>query len=356
MIIPEKINPIIKLTERCNYNCEFCRYANHSKFDTGIDEKLVIKMVLESIAFNKEHGNNRINIIFHGGEPLPYGAERLASILEYIKKKNEFDTVIDYSIQTNSSLISDEWIDIFEQFNFDVGISLDGPPELNAHWRLNPKESVIEAVNKYHMLRDRGVRCGFLSVITNTHLVKMKEFFDFFVDNKIDSVGLCYCYSNTDGGNVDPEKLGEWLIRLYDLYYYSNYNIKIREFDTATRRIIKKIKNSHDITCRNNCGKYLTLMPSGRVDFCDDYEGIPLGNICEVSLCDIINGEQYRILKEKTLSIVSDKCMKCEVMYICKGGCARNDLKGSNYFCETYKVIYPYIEERVLSYLNSCNC
>lgn len=350
----DHINPIIKLTEGCNYNCYFCRYANYKRTDEGIDENLIFKMVFESISFNKEHGKSKINVIFHGGEPLLYGAKRLSSVLECIQSMVDDSIVVEYSIQTNSSLITDEWIDVFKKYNFDVGISLDGPPLLNEHCQTNKNKSVIEAVKKYHLLKLEKVRCGFLSVITNKHLLHLNEFFEFFVDNKIDSLGLCFCYDMSGNNNVDPLLLGKWLVGLYDLYYDSSHKINIREFDNATKRIIKKYKNIYEGPCRNNCGSYLTLQPDGRIDFCDDYdrgaENI-LGNLKVHSVCDILDGIQYKNHRCSAFAFVEEKCNACEVRCICRGGCARNDNNGNNYFCDTYKIIYPYIEKKVLDYL-----
>lgn len=348
------INPIIKLTDGCNYNCYFCRYANNKRKDKGIDEGLIVKMVSECIRFNREYEKNKINVIFHGGEPLLYGAKRLLTVIEDIQQKKGDDFVVDYSIQTNGSLITDEWVDIFKKYHFDVGISLDGPVLLNGHWYGDRNKSVEEAVSKYHMLRDKGVRCGILSVITNKHLLHLNEFFDFFVENEIDSIGLCFCYSKFDDYNVNPTQLGEWLIQLYDLYFNSPYKINIREFDNATRRIIKNYKKICESFCRTNCGSYLTVHPNGRVDFCDDYEKneeYPLGNINESSLYDILKGTQYKTQRLNAFSIVEEKCTFCEVKCICRGGCARNDSYGYNYFCDTYKKIYPYIQQNVLSYI-----
>lgn len=70
MLLPKRINPIIKLTERCNYACEFCRYAIHRQEDSGIEEELLIKMIRQCITYNKMNGFYNMNVIFHGGEPL----------------------------------------------------------------------------------------------------------------------------------------------------------------------------------------------------------------------------------------------------------------------------------------------
>ena len=357
MSFPDKINPIIKLTEVCNYSCDFCRYSNHRQIDEGMPEDLIIKIVSECISYNLIHGYNKINVIFHGGEPLLYGADRLQSVIKNIDTCDKSNIFIDYSIQTNASLISEKWIQIFKRFNFDVGISLDGPSELNNHHGIDNKDTVMEIVKIYHMLRGLNIRCGFLSVITDEHLSKVNEFFDFFIDNNIDSLGLCFCFNSNDGKKVNPEKLGDWLIELYELYYNTNSKIVIREFDNATRRIIKYIQNSCDLKCRNNCGCYLTFSPNGNVDFCDDYidnkEHQPIGNIKNQSLVEIVESDGYKKTRKNVMDIVEKKCLKCDVRYLCKGGCARNDIGGDNFFCGTYKKLYSHIEKKVLAYYSS---
>ena len=355
MLLPERINPIIKLTEKCNYKCSFCRYANHRQNDDGVSEELINKMVLESIKYNIANGTNNINVIFHGGEPLLYGHERLLPVLKFIQKNTPEDFSVEYSVQTNSSLITEEWIKIFKKYGFDVGISLDGPPELNGHMMTNSEDAVKNALDVYRTLKEHGVHCGFLSVITNSHLSKLNSFFDFLMDNDIDSIGLCYCYSKMDGNNVDPEKLGKWLIDFYELYFSAPKRIHIREFDMITRRVLKHPHNACSMSCRKNCGTYLTLTPNGYIEFCDDYDldfgrKNALGNLYEQSLEDIVKGDQYQLLRGSALDIVEKKCKICDVYTLCRGGCARNDVSGQNYFCETFKTLYPYIERKVLSF------
>ncbi len=357
MYLPRCINPIIKLTETCNYNCGFCRYANHRRLDSGISEELVKKIVIESQDYTIKQGNNSINVIFHGGEPLLYGNKRLVDILKSIDICIKPGFSINYSIQTNASLMTEEWIELFKQYNFDVGISLDGPVDLNRHWKDNSKECVNVAIEKYHELRKNGVRCGILSVITNDHLASADSFFDFFTKNNIDSLGLCYCYNQIDGNNVDPIKLGEWLIALYELYYNSEILIRIREFDTVTKRIVKNQSNNSEFECRNNCGRYFTLKPNGQLFFCDDFDFVSnkdfyLGNLNTQSISQIINEDRFKNIKTASNVMIEKKCKNCNVYSLCRGGCPRHDVDQSNYFCETYKMLYPHIEGRVLSYLN----
>lgn len=357
MILPKRINPIIKLTEKCNYACEFCRYSKHRQVDDGIPEKLVKKIILECFNYNMKNGILNMNVIFHGGEPLLYGAKRLSKLLEEINQEINDGFIVEYSIQTNSSLWSDEWMSVFKKYGFDVGISLDGPTSLNGHFGVNQDDAVNDAVEAYHRMKKEGIRCGFLSVITDRHLTALNELFDFYINNNIESVGLCYCYNKFDGDSVDPVKLGKWLIELYELYFNTHSRISIREFDMVTRRVLKHPHNECSMSCRESCGSYITITPRGLVEFCDDYdldEGRKnaLGNLHDSSLIDIICGEKYQKIKKASLEILQNECKYCEVFDLCRCGCSRNDENGKNYFCETYKLLYPYIQNKVIKYLD----
>lgn len=356
MTLPKRINPIIKLTEQCNYNCYFCRYANHRQNDNGTPEHIIKKMLTECIEYNKANGACNMNVIFHGGEPLLYDISRLKSILDYLQDMVDDCFTIEYSVQTNSSLLTDEWIEVFKKKKFDVGISLDGPLGLNGHIATTPENAIETALASYHKLKMAGVHCGFLSVITDKHLTELKKFFDFYLDNDIDSVGLCYCYNKIDGSNVDPEKLGKWLIDLFDLYFKAPKRIRIREFDMVIRRLLNHPHNACSMSCRESCGNYLTVTPNGFIEFCDDYDldvnrNNALGNINSQSIIDILNGEQYKMMKKRSTEIIENKCRNCQVYEMCRGGCSRNDINDNNYFCETFKILYPYIQKKVSVYL-----
>lgn len=356
MYLPNHINPIIKLTETCNYNCYFCRYANHRQTDDGISVDIVKKIIHQCAEYNSGNNIRNMNIIFHGGEPLLYDIKKFESIMEYERFLLNEGIHISNSIQTNASMINNEWLDFFAKNEFSVGISLDGPLGLNGHIGTSATEAEKCAVNTYHRLREKSIDCGFLCVITQRHLSRVNEFFDFFIENNVHSIGLCYCYNKIDNENVNPVELGEFLKELYDLYFFSSSRINIREFDMATRIVLNRPRNECAMSCRKSCGNFLTLTPEGNVEFCDDYDlnrtGI-LGNINYDTIIEMLKSDVYQEKHREAVNIVDHKCEKCEVFHICKSGCMRNDTNKGNYFCETYKIIYPYIEERVKMYLQS---
>ncbi len=353
MYYPDHINPIVKLTEVCNYHCDFCRYANHRQKDNGIEIGAVCSFICQCAEYNLSNGIKNMNIIFHGGEPLLYGLDRFRKIIEYEANLVALGMEISNSIQTNSSLITDDWISFFAKNNFSVGISIDGPLGLNGHIGMSAIEAQNSAISSYKALKENGVECGILSVITTKHLKYPNEFFNFLIDNDISSVGLCYCYNRIDNKNINPVSLGEFLVELYKLYYSSPKRIRIREFDMATRQILKRPRHECAMSCRESCGSFLTIRPDGYVEFCDDYdlkrEGT-LGSIDNLTLQQLLETITYQEIRNRAIEIINSKCEKCKVYSICRSGCMRNDSEGTNYFCETFKILYPFIEKTV----NNC--
>ncbi|MHB8808361.1 MAG: SPASM domain-containing protein, partial [Anaerolineaceae bacterium] len=173
------------------------------------------------------------------------------------------------------------------------------------------------------------------------------------IDNQIMSVGLCYCFNGVDNRSVDPVGLGEYLIELYKLYFNAPYRIKIREFDMATRLILNHPRHECAMSNRKSCGTFLTIRPNGSIEFCDDYDlnrKGTLGNIKEHSLIELLKTDVYQKKKMQAMEIVDKKCRDCSVSNICQSGCMRNDVGDNNYFCETFKILYPFIQKTVTEY------
>lgn len=170
------ISPIIKVTEMCNFDCVFCRYSNH-KQNTGIMNVDIVKKILEESAEINAETNQKVKVLFHGGEPLLWGIERFYEIYEYEKELSDKTGVkFTNSIQTNASLIDDEWIRFFKTSHIGIGISLDGPIGVNAHFSQDESLSFKRTISILDKLKNQKVSFGILSVITNKHIVNGAEY------------------------------------------------------------------------------------------------------------------------------------------------------------------------------------
>lgn len=347
---PDYITPILKLTECCNFTCEYCRYANNNMPDKIARYEDVEEYLSRCMEFNRSLSVDFLHVIFHGGEPLLWGKGNFKKILDWQKKQN-FRFI--NSIQTNGYLIDEEWCELFLNGNFDVGVSIDGPDGLNGHklGNLNVNDMVID---KIKLLEKKGCKNGILSVITNNH-VDAKVYYDFLMENSIHSVGLCYCYQDEENA-VDNQVLSRFLCDLFDLYFYGEYRIRIREFDCCIEKMLKGKSSSCHANERAGCGRYISILPEGDVRFCDSYDidCIAFGNLLNDSVQKIVFTERYQREMTKARELISLKCKECEVYSLCGGGCYRNDLKNglNNYFCESYRKVYRHIQECVQDCLN----
>ncbi len=352
MNMPTHITPIIKLTEGCNYSCSFCRYANHPNGGLLMDTALVKKTINAVVQHNLQNGFHHTDIIFHGGEPLLWGLPRFCDIMDYEHSlQKSLSVTFQNRIQTNGYLLNQDWASLFATNNFSIGISIDGPDSLNCHYGpLGGEESLTRVIKNLRFLEKQNISYGILSVITDNHYGKEKEFYDFWVESGIKNIGLCYCYNPEDGYTVNNQKLSSFLVGLFDLYFYGKAEMNIREFNDAIRRLISGRHTCCTNAKRKKCGSFLTITPYGDILFCDDYDLCRksfLGNINSTDLDSILSSNMYQSTCEKCKNILQ-KCISCPVNDICGSGCARNDRGTENYFCETYVTLYNHIRESVL--------
>ena len=357
MYIPESIAPIIKVVENCNYNCGFCRYANHPPTgDSIMSLELCKKLLYEVCAYNYEHGRKYAQFIFHGGEPLLWGKHRYEEILKYEEelKKMFPELVIENGMQSNGYLIDDEWIELFKKMDMHVGISLDGPAEMNFHYGTDGNEpSIQRVIGNIHKLQENKLTNGILSVITDKHLGHEQEYFDFLNKHNLPSSGFCYCYNPRDEISIDPLDLAGFLCKSFDIYYHAKKSVRIREFDNILLKLYGRPGRNCVFGERVRCGNFPAFSPNGNVGFCDEYEADTaiIGDYTKQSLKEILESDVYQEARVLYTTATTGACVDCEWRCVCGCGCARNDIgegaERKSYFCETYKKLYAHIAETV---------
>jgi uncharacterized protein len=150
----ERLEIILKLTERCNIACTYCYYfENEDQSAFGRPARLTdeaAQAFVERVHEALESGHYRhIRIIFHGGEPMMYGKARFRELCEKLTLQHA--SRLELCMQTNATLIDEEWIRLFEEFNVRVGVSVDGPAHIHDRHRIDKKgkpthHSVVKGV------------------------------------------------------------------------------------------------------------------------------------------------------------------------------------------------------------------
>ena len=357
MIFQSFIIPIIKVTDSCNFSCQYCHYAQkhlNSRLMTAAECKHIIKQCFD---YNVRNHNTCMRVIFHGGEPLLQPISFYEEMLAYENELSQLSPGFTFynSIQTNGYLVDSDWVTFFEKSKFDVGISIDGNEKYNQHYGCNGvHDSTQRVLQNIKALNEKQIPYGVISVITNKHTESADDLYNFCVDNGIRDLSLNYCFNSDSNDTVSNEKLIPFIKRLFDLYFNGKYELNIREFNEF---IAKKLGYCTDTcaTCdRSNCGQYLSFDVFGNVFFCDtEYDkNTSLGNIHSQSIYEILDSFNYLEKVFLCRKVYADYCANCKYVSMCGGGCHRYDLRKNgeyshNYFCPTHQALCDYISKAI---------
>jgi len=344
-------NYFILPTLACNASCRYC-FTRSRKSPVMIQET-IIKALDVIRRVNGQSYPDDINICFHGGEPLMVGFDFYKKALPVIKKT--LGPSVKLSIQSNLWQLTDEFCNLFMDYNVNIGTSLDGPEQINDNQRgrgyFKRTMAGIELLHKY------GLNHGCIATFTSYSASRIKEVFDFFLKNRLSfSVHSAVKPINYSGDSrlfLSAEEFGKLLIRLLDLYLDHADKIKISTLDT----LIKNVSRDESGLCTfSRCiGDYLSITPEGKLYPCNRFAGdnrFSFGSIETIdSLSDIKQSEGWKKLAGWQHAIDS-QCSECLYENICHGGCPyaafahQQTYPPKDPYCPAYKKVYQYILDR----------
>lgn len=359
----------------CNLACSYCYYLE-KKHTLSASKEMPEAMhdtVLEQFVKQYIHAQTLPAVLFtwHGGEPLLRG-------LDFYKKALHFQKIyragraIDNCIQTNGTLLTDDWCRFLKEHHFLVGISIDGPETLHNSYRLtrNGNGSFREVMSGIGLLLKHGVEFNTLSVVNNINAQQPLEVYRF-----LKSIGSRFMQFTpvveriiTEGkqqgqlahsGTTAAAKITEYSVNPLD---YGRFLCAI--FDEWVRRDVGKYYVTQfdaTLACRagqapNNClyvpecGHALAVEANGDVYACDHFvfPGYRTGNLLKTPLATLAYS-QKQLNFGKLKSDLSDECFQCEYLQTCYGECPKNrivkaaDGKPHNYLCEGLKRYFAHI-------------
>lgn len=363
---------IIKPTYSCNLRCKYCYLSNDTKQHSRLFDLEFAKYIIDQIKqMLQEKKHKNLTIIWHGGEPMLWGIERYRAIFSYMKEELA-DYKIQNSMQTNLSLINDEWIDLFLQYNVHVGFSLDGMADIHDQQRVGIHgEPTFECIlANYHKCKERGMRIGCIVVGSKKHIGRIIELYQFmcnegmgFKFNPLFQAGEAQ--NNRDEYGITPDEYAQMAIELFDLWYNDKHGT-ITESNFL--EIASNIATGKPSGCEfsKNCqGNFIAIAPSGDVlpcgRFCnDDLLHYAYGNLHDESLIDILPRIERSEIYKRAEYIAGSECSKCKWYHICHGGCmhdgflASGDFKHKSFLCHAYKQIFSHIEQCIAKRNPTC--
>ena len=333
----------------CNLRCKYCFYcdvaANREVFSLGkMNEATAEKLIKDALSFAE---GSSVAFAFQGGEPLLAGMDYFKFFTETVKKYNTKGSEIFYSLQTNGTLIDDEWARFFTENKFLIGLSLDGDYEGNK-FRVdaggqNSYYKIITAANK---LKKHKTEFNILTVLTGYCAENAERIYKYFRSQGFHYLQFIPCLrpmgDDTDSElYMTPKQYSDFLIRIFNLYVKDfargNY-ISIRQFDNWVRMYLGE--RAEQCGLMGHCTHQFVVEGNGNVYPCDFYctDEWCLGNLSEMSLEEMAKSKKaFEFIKDSIA--VPEKCKNCRFYPLCRaGGCKRN--KASGDYCESYKTFF----------------
>lgn len=299
-----------------------------------------------------EQNKSKINVTFHGGEPLLAGNEFFSFAIPHIRKT--LGPEVNIGIQSNLWLVDESVCKIFKQFHVSVGTSLDGPKKINDAQRC--KGYFEKTINGINVLNREGLSFGCISTFTRKSTEKLEEILTFFISNGIHfdvHAAVKPFQSSKNNQFLNPTEFGELLNNLLDFYLKNLTQLKIGTLDT----LIKNVANKKSGLCTfSKClGEYFAISPTGDLYTCNRFVGnkdFCLGNICEIhSFSDITKSAAWK-KQQVWHEWIEEECKECLFKTYCLGGCpfaafsSRNGSFVKDPHCEAYKTIYTSIIDK----------
>jgi len=370
----------------CNLDCKYCFFLSkealypNSRFRMGEDLlETYIKQLIES------QRSSQISIGWQGGEPTLMGLDFFRKIVSLVEKYLPPQvTVVEHTIQTNGTLLNDEWCSFFKAHNFLVGLSMDGPKELHDAYRVDKRglPTFGKVVKAARLLQKHGAEFNILCTVHTGNADYPIEVYRFFRD-KIKTQFIQFIpiveratpdlidIANEGWGtrqkarplytqagdlvterSIKPEQWGQFLITIFDEWIRQDVGkVFIRTFDSALASWLGL--PASECIFNPTCGNALALEHNGDLYSCDHFvePDYYLGNIQETHLLNLVASEKQRAFGEAKRSSLPRYCQTCEVKFACWGECPRHRFlytpdgePGLNYLCAGYKAFFNHIQ------------
>lgn len=339
-------------SSKCNLNCKYCFYHSISSArdveDYGFMKTETLEEIVEKIKTYCNGGECTIG--FQGGEPLLRGIEFYKDLIKYANENNN-GTSFKYTIQTNGTLITEEWAAFLKENDILVGVSLDGTKEIHNLNRLDymEKDTFNDVFKGISLLKKYDVEFNVLVVVTSVLAKKIESVYKFFKKNDLKYLQFIPCldsFEDIEQGiknkfSITSKEYSGFLIKLFDLWYadvLKNDFVSIRYFDNILGLFLGHNYEACDMNGRCSCQHIIES--DGSMYPCDfyTYEKHSIGNILNETFDEIHDKECTKNFILESVNI-SDKCKQCKFYSVCRGGCKRyreNQKDNLNYLCSSY--------------------
>jgi uncharacterized protein len=359
---------------RCNLDCAYCYYLDKAEIHGGREAVMSDRLLEEYVRQYIE--SNRVDFVtfnWHGGEPLVAGIDFFRRAMA-LQRKYAAGKRIDNTIQTNGTLLTEEWCELFRQNNFLVGVSIDGPRDIHDAFRRDRGgaptfDRVVAAIA---MLRREGVEFNTLSTVNAAGEGHGSEVYRFLKSLGSRFIQFLPVLEHTVAGprgrsvivppstpgsklapwSVSARGFGRFMCDVFDDWVIADVGrCHVQLFDVALAQWI----GVPPALCSfgETCGDALVVEHNGDVYSCDHfvYPDHRLGNIAEGSLADMVAGPTQMWFGVNKRNSLPRECVRCRWLFACRGECPKHRFDvtsdgepGLNALCEGYKIFFAHVD------------
>ena len=355
-VLAKPIGPI------CNLDCEYCFYLQKKALFPESKNFRMTDSVLEN--FTRKYieaqpmGTQKIDFAWQGGEPTLMGVDFFRKAIGYQRTYARPGMTITNSLQTNGTLLDDEWGKFLHDQGFLVGLSIDGPEEIHNKFRLDKKGrgSFREVMHGLEMLQKHSVEFNTLTVVQSHNSQYPLEVYDFLKDcgsTFFQFIPIVEPDPNdtVTYRSVPPERYGSFLNGVFDRWLEQSDvgEIFVQDFDL----LLSQVMGMPATLCvhAETCGRSVAIEHNGDLFSCDHFVNREdqIGNVLQHTMVSMLDGPQQTKFGQDKRDGLPQYCLDCEFLEYCNGGCPKDRLvetpagePGLNYLCEGYKTYYSH--------------
>ena len=352
----------------CNLDCDYCFYLRKEELYKGssfrMSDETLENYTRQYIAAQRV---SEVNFGWQGGEPTLMGVNFFRRAVAYQKKYTRSGMNIDNALQTNGTLLDDEWCKFFAENRFLIGISLDGPREAHDFYRRDKggAPTFDRVLRGIRLLKKHHVDFNILTCVSAANVEQPLEVYHILRDE----IGAKYIQfipiverENATGfqegtaltpRSITGEQYGRFLISIFDEWVRRDVGkVFVQMFDTALGRWL----GAPGGLCvfQETCGLALAMEHNGDVYSCDHFvePRHRLGNLLEMPLTELVGSVQQKQFGIDKRESLPRYCRECPVLFACNGGCPkdRTDLTpdgepGLNHLCSGFKTFFTHVDK-----------